>query len=196
MKKTIFTLLFTTSLFAQEKATDLFNVNISFIGIGVQYEKALSDNYTAVGTLDYIGGFKYSHSDYFGSNFDYILTTNLALEGRHYYNFDRRISKGKNTKNNTGNYVALKGTYTPDWLTTSNTENLNLNKQGMITLNYGLKRSFSQNFFFEFYTGLGMVIYHDEYFYYYNTTNHTGKIKKELRTGVGLDLGFRVGYNF
>ena len=91
MKKTIFTLLFTTSLFAQEKATDLFNVNISFIGIGVQYEKALSDNYTAVGTLDYIGGFKYSHSDYFGSNFDYILTTNLALECIHYYNFDRRI---------------------------------------------------------------------------------------------------------
>ncbi len=74
-------------------------------------------NFTAVGTLDYLGGFKYSYSDFYGSDFEYILTTNIALEGRYYYNFDRRIGKGKNTKNNSGNYIALKGTYTPDWLT-------------------------------------------------------------------------------
>ena len=62
MKKLLFTFLLSSSLFAQEKATDLFNANVSFIGIGIQYEKALSENFTAVGSLDYLGGFKYSYS--------------------------------------------------------------------------------------------------------------------------------------
>ncbi|MEG0187698.1 MAG: hypothetical protein RR668_03460, partial [Algoriella sp.] len=95
MKKLLFTFLLSSSLFAQEKATDLFNANISVIGIGIQYEKALSDNFTAVGSLDYAGGFSYSNNDFSGSDFDYILTTSLSLEGRYYYNFDRRIGKGR-----------------------------------------------------------------------------------------------------
>lgn len=98
MKKLIFTLLLASFASAQEKATDLFNANISFIGIGVQYEKALNDNFTAVGSLDYIGGFSYSEDWSGESDFDYILTTNISLEGRYYYNFNRRIGKGKNTK--------------------------------------------------------------------------------------------------
>jgi len=195
MKKTLLTIFVSTNLFAQEKATDLFNANISFIGIGIQYEKALSDNFTAVGSLDYIGGFRYSNSDYYGSDFDYLLTTNLSLEGRYYYNFDRRISKGKNTKNNTGNYVALKGNYTPDWLTTSNSDNISVNPQGMITLNYGLKRAFSQNFFYEFYTGLGLALYQDDKIEFDDTIQNYREFKK-TETGVALDLGFRVGYNF
>jgi len=195
MKKILFTLLLSSSLFAQEKATDLFNANISFIGIGIQYEKALNDNFTAVGTLDYTGGFKYSYSDYYGSDFEYILTTNLALEGRYYYNFNRRIEKGRNTKNNSGNYVALKGTYTPDWLTTSNSDNLGVNPQGSITINYGLKRSFAQNFFYEFYTGLGFSLYQDDKVSFdYELQNY--KYYKKTEMGVALDLGFRVGYNF
>lgn len=195
MKKTLFTFLFSTTLFAQEKATDLFNVNVSILGVGLQYEKALSENFTALGTLDYAGGFRYSNSDYYGSDFEYILTTNLALEGRYYYNFDRRISKDKNTKNNSGNYLALKGTYTPDWLTYSNSDNLSVNPQGMITLNYGLKRSFSTNFFYEFYTGLGMIFYDDEN-YSFDPENQTYHPYHSTTTALALDLGFRVGYNF
>ncbi|HBX62795.1 hypothetical protein [Empedobacter sp. GD03797] len=195
MKKLLFTLLLSSSLFAQEKATDLFNANVSFIGIGIQYEKALSENFTALGTLDYMGGFRYSYSDFYGSDFEYILTTNIALEGRYYYNFDRRLSKGKNTKNNSGNYIALKGNYTPDWLTTSNSDNLGVNPQGSITLNYGFKRSFAQNFFYEFYTGLGLSLYQDDKVTFdYEIQNY--KYYKKTETGVALDLGFRVGYNF
>ncbi|WP_313359830.1 hypothetical protein [Empedobacter sp.] len=197
MKKLLFTLLLSSSLFAQEKATDLFNANVSFIGIGIQYEKALSENFTAVGTLDYMGGFSYSSDSYYGgSDFDYIFTTRFALEGRHYYNFNRRISKGKNTKNNSGNYIALKGDFIPDWLTSTNKDNVTVNPQGSITFNYGLKRSFAQNFFYEFYTGLGLSLYQDEHYYYYDTINDSRKSKKEMTTGVALDLGFRVGYNF
>ncbi len=195
MKKLLFTLLLSSSLFAQEKATDLFNANVSFIGIGIQYEKALSENFTAVGSLDYLGGFRYSYSDFYGSDFEYILTTNIALEGRYYYNFDRRIGKGKNTKNNSGNYIALKGTYTPDWLTTSNSDNLGVNPQGSITFNYGFKRSFAQNFFYEFYTGLGLCLYQETYTNY-DFDNYTTSEVKSTNTGVALDLGFRVGYNF
>ena len=195
MKKLLFTFLLSSSLFAQEKATDLFNANISVIGIGIQYEKALSDNFTAVGSLDYMGGFRYSYSDFYGSDFDYILTTSLSLEGRYYYNFDRRIDKGRNTKNNSGNYIALKGNFIPDWLTASNGDRLNVNPQGSLTVNYGLKRSFAQNFFYEFYTGLGLAFYQEDKLNWDNELQNYNSSKK-TEIGTTIDLGFRVGYNF
>ena len=195
MKKLLFTFLLSSSLFAQEKATDLFNANISVIGIGIQYEKALSDNFTAVGSLDYMGGFRYSYSDFYGSDFDYILTTSLSLEGRYYYNFDRRIDKGRNTKNNSGNYIALKGNFIPDWLTASNGDRLNVNPQGSLTVNYGLKRSFAQNFFYEFYTGLGLAFYQEDKLNWDNEFQNYNSSKK-TEIGTTIDLGFRVGYNF
>lgn len=195
MKKLLFTFLLSSSLFAQEKATDLFNANISVIGIGIQYEKALSDNFTAVGSLDYMGGFRYSYSDFYGSDFDYILTTSLSLEGRYYYNFDRRIGKGRNTKNNSGNYIALKGNFIPDWLTASNGGRLNVNPQGSLTVNYGLKRSFAQNFFYEFYTGLGLAFYQEDRLNWDNEFQNYNSSKK-TEIGTIIDLGFRVGYNF
>ncbi len=195
MKKLLFTFLLSSSLFAQEKATDLFNANISVIGIGIQYEKALSDNFTAVGSLDYMGGFRYSYSDFYGSDFDYILTTSLSLEGRYYYNFDRRIGKGRNTKNNSGNYIALKGNFIPDWLTASNGDRLNVNPQGSLTVNYGLKRSFAQNFFYEFYTGLGLAFYQEDKLNWDNELQNYNSSKK-TEIGTIIDLGFRVGYNF
>ena len=195
MKILLFTFLLSSSLFAQEKATDLFNANISVIGIGIQYEKALSDNFTAVGSLDYMGGFRYSYSDFYGSDFDYILTTSLSLEGRYYYNFDRRIGKGRNTKNNSGNYIALKGNFIPDWLTASNGDRLNVNPQGSLTVNYGLKRSFAQNFFYEFYTGLGLAFYQEDKLNWDNEFQNYNSSKK-TEIGAIIDLGFRVGYNF
>lgn len=194
MKKLIFTLLLASFASAQEKATDLFNANISFIGIGVQYEKALNGNFTAVGSLDYIGGFSYSEDWSGESDFDYILTTNISLEARYYYNFNRRIGKGKNTKNNSGNYLTLKGNFIPDLLTAKSDDNVTIDPQGSIILNYGLKRSFSQNFFYEFYTGLGIALYQETYAEYLG--NNEWNDKKRTDTGVALDLGFRVGYNF
>lgn len=195
MKKTLFTLFLSTSLFAQEKATDLFNINLSILGVGVQYEKALNNNLTVVGSLDYSGGFRYSNNYLYGSDFEYILTTNIALEGRYYYNFNRRISKGKNTSKNSGNYLALKAGYVPDWLTYSNSKNLSVSPQGMVTFNYGLKRSFAQNFFYEFYTGLGINFYQDENLSF-DPVNQTYGTYKSNTTALALDLGFRVGYNF
>ncbi|GEM51156.1 hypothetical protein HX001_13180 [Empedobacter brevis] len=194
MKKILLTFLVSTSLFAQEKTTNLFNVNASVIGIGVQFEKSLGEKYTGVASLDYIGGFMYSYSDYSGSDFDYVLTTRFALEGRYYYNFDRRIEKGKNTTNNSANYIAFKTVLIPDWFTTSS-DNLKINPQGALTLNYGLKRSFSKKFFYEFYTGLGISLYEEDRIYYdENAMDY--RIKNSSKSGIALDLGFRVGYNF
>lgn len=195
MKNILLYLFFSSSLFAQDKATDLFNINLSILGVGVQYEKALNNNFTAVGSLDYSGGFRYSNNYLYGSDFEYILTTNIELEGRYYYNFNRRISKRKNTSNNSGNYLALKAVYIPDWLTYSNSKNLSVDPQGMITFNYGLKRSFAQNFFYEFYTGLGISFYQDENLSF-DPVNQTYGTYKSNTTALALDLGFRVGYNF
>lgn len=193
MKRIILSFFLSTFLFGQEKATDLFNINVSFIGIGVEYEKRISDNFTAVAGIDYLGGFSYT-SDWYGeSDFNFIFTTSLNLQGRYYYNFNRRISKNRNTKNNSGNYIAFKMNYIPDLLTVSS-NNTYVDPQGSVTINYGLKRMFAKKFFYEFYTGLGLSFYQDKYNYYIG--DYEWSSRKETTTSISLDLGFKVGYNF
>ncbi|MGM5629586.1 hypothetical protein O2K51_01690 [Apibacter raozihei] len=179
--------------YAQEKAVDLVNFNLSVIGVGIQYEKALTEKITALGTIDYSGGFGYNYNGY-DEGFDYMLTTRLSLEGRYYYNFESRASKGKNTANNSGNYLSLKLTILPDWLTSSS-NNWKINPQGSLSFNYGLKRSFAKNFFYELYAGPGVSMY-SESNYKYNFALDRFEKKKETKIGAMLDYGFRIGYNF
>lgn len=191
MKKTIFTLLFTTSLFAQEKATDLISAHINVLGVGVNYERAITDKITILGNANYsIIGLSGNRD-----NFDTDSTVKLGLEGRYYYNFDRRISKGKSTINNSANFVGLKFDYFTDWLSTY---------QGMgkdddfakLTVNYGIKRNFAKNFFYEFNFGAGFLI--DTYYPYRVSVNGSDWIYSDKETEIIFipELGFKVGYNF
>jgi hypothetical protein len=44
----------------------------------------------------------------------YGLQPQLTADFRHYYNFEKRLTKGKNINNNSGNYLALRTMYTFD----------------------------------------------------------------------------------
>lgn len=142
-KKILFiTILLSVGSFAQEKATDVFSVKAGFLGAWIGYEKAVSHSITINGEVGYVAGFAYSYSSTFGDELTYVFTTELNLEGWYYYNFKRRIKKGKNTDNNGANYLGLQMNYTPDWGTIIS-NNRQVNQQFTIYTNYGFRRNLS-----------------------------------------------------
>ncbi|CAM3410300.1 hypothetical protein OBK20_11940 [Empedobacter falsenii] len=198
MKKTLFTLLLSSSLFAQEKATDLVGLSLNFMGFGAQYEKAINDNFTGQATVEYMGVF-YSVGHVLDFDLKGLYTLKLSLEGRYYYNFDKRISNGKNTKNNSANYLAFKGSIYPDWLTTTNDDGKTLEKRGIVAFNYGIRRSFNKNLFFEFYGGPGIIFTQEKIL----NTSYLSENKERHEayyninsSETSIDVGFRIGYNF
>ncbi|HFS67123.1 MAG TPA: hypothetical protein ENK67_02820 [Flavobacteriia bacterium] len=47
---------------------------------------------------------------------DYIFTSIISAEPRYYYNFNKRIEKGKKILNNSTNYISAELFYVPDIL--------------------------------------------------------------------------------
>ncbi len=75
---------------------------INFLLPGVVYEHGISNNSTL--TAEATIGFAYRESDFFDSGFGIYPIGKLQY--RHYYNFQRRLEKGKHIAGNTGNYIA------------------------------------------------------------------------------------------
>ncbi len=69
---------------------------------GIIYEHGLSQNSTIAAEITM--GFAYRESDFVESGFGIYPIGRLQY--RHYYNFERRLAKGKNIAGNTGNYIA------------------------------------------------------------------------------------------
>lgn len=105
----------------------------------------------------------------------------LVVMPKYYYNIDKRAEKGKNTKNNAGNYFGLQVNYIPNWFVISNEKNLNLNNQMHFIPTYGIRRNFGGNFNYEFRAGIG-------YSFTFGSPNNT--------SGTSMDLSFKVGYDF
>lgn len=105
----------------------------------------------------------------------------LTLQPKYYYNIDKRVEEGKNTKNNAGNYFGLQVRYLPNWFVISNTPNLIISNQIDFIPTYGFRRNFGENFNYEFRAGFG---------YGKNFGNGFNN------SGAVLDLSIKVGYDF
>ena len=155
MKKTL-TAFFLSVIFvsyAQEdkRTTDIFSFKVGVIGAWLSYEKAVNDHFTLNSEFGYVGGFFKGTN----SKADYVATTTFNLEPRHYYNFNRRSGKGKETKNNSANYISSEFFLIPDLLSSTNRDNLFVNRSLSIVPKYGLRRSISEYLIFEFAFGIG-----------------------------------------
>ncbi|WP_286434310.1 hypothetical protein [Myroides odoratimimus] len=109
MRKLIYTALIATltlsfnAVHAQEqKLEKRFEAGIHLLGVGVNYEYPIVDQLTVLGKVQYNVGF-FGNSDYV----DYIASLSLGVESRYYYNFNKRVRKGKNTKNNSANFLSF-----------------------------------------------------------------------------------------
>jgi len=183
-------LLISTNLKSQEKATDMFSVNAGFWGAGINYEKRITNEFTVIGKVEYEAlYYDSSHVWAFGN-----LHTNLTfgLEGRYYYNFDKRIKKDKKTLNNSANYVAVEIIFEPIWTKDLNdNEGISLKSKSLgIIPKYGFKRSISNHFYYEFNAGANIRNYTEEYKYYSDPEISTSKWV------ISPTVEFRIGYKF
>jgi len=178
MKKVILlTLLFTSiSVFSQsneKKTTDIMSIKAGLIGGWFSYEKSISDKFTLNGEIGYEGGFFKGNN-----NVNYAFTTVLNIESRYYYNLNKRIKNNKNTSNNAANYLSGSLFLVPNWFTSSDNDNLSINKSFGIITKYGIKRNISNNLSFEFAFGIG---------YSWGENNNNGFIP-----AFDLNIGFSL----
>lgn len=84
------------------KTVEDHQLTVNILLPGLVYEAGLSENatFTAEATI----GAAYRESDFFESGFGVYPIGKLQY--RHYYNFQRRLEKGKRISGNSGNYVA------------------------------------------------------------------------------------------
>lgn len=155
MKNILTAIFFITffNIYSQDnkKVEDILSLKAGLIGGWVSYEKTISNNLTLNNEIGYEGGLLRGTNN----KIDYVFTTIFSMEPRYYYNFKRRQEKRKNTNNNSANYISSEIFYVPDLLSSTNRENLDVNKSFGIIPKYGIRRSISDKLIFEFAIGIG-----------------------------------------
>ncbi|PXY41883.1 hypothetical protein DMB65_04785 [Flavobacterium cheongpyeongense] len=98
-----------TSLNAQKTSNTLENnqFKVNIISPGLTYEKRLTESTTLSTDLNLSTGFAYDSN----SGTKILATPYIRPQYRYYYNFEKRNSKSRNTKNNSANFIALSGSY-------------------------------------------------------------------------------------
>jgi hypothetical protein len=124
---------------------------IDILDPGFTYEHGLTTNSTLFSEVGL--ALAYSYSDYYGSSF--IMTPFIVEEYRYYYNFERRIKKGKNISRNSGNYVGLNAYYS---FIPLGHENENFVEGSKLSAFYGLQRTSKRGFNVGYQVGVGYEI--------------------------------------
>ena len=163
-------------------APSFFGVQAGFLGMDIYNEMPIADKIALRSGVGFLGGI------WGGTLHDktgFALYPVLNVEPKYYYNIDSRAEKGKNTKNNSGNYISLATSFVPNWFTISNAESRREIKRAnklFFIPTFGIRRNFAENFNYEFKVGYGYGISFGE-----------GKTASGMTT---WDLGFKVGYDF
>lgn len=115
----------------------------------------------------------------------FLLAPTITLEPRWYYNLNRRESKFKRIDGNSGNFIAIKTTYHPDWFIISNEDNINFISDVSIIPTWGIRRNLGNHFNYEAGLGVGYVHYFEE-----------DNVILLEESGVAVNLHLRIGYRF
>jgi hypothetical protein len=174
---TIFLVAMSSMTFAQDKDAslkkDIMSAEIGLFTASLNYERHLGGLFTlktGVGVGVYFG------QDFFSGNTYWEFTPIVIAEPRYYYNFNRRVQRGRKTSYNASNYLALSVSYFSNPVVVSGM-NYHIRQSAFSLIpEWGLKRTLGKRMNFEFAIGYGLTY-----------TLH------EFGTGVGLDL--RFGYN-
>ncbi|TAJ08661.1 hypothetical protein DMA11_21100 [Marinilabiliaceae bacterium JC017] len=123
------------------------NIKATFLGISYAYEQSISQKITI--------NFELMLADEYGENLldglYWRFSPYIRIEPRYYYNITKRSENGKNTTNNSANYISLSADYQPIERIGESTSLHGLS----IIPKYGLKRSINEHFTFELAAGIG-----------------------------------------
>lgn len=156
--KNFYFLFFITSfntLYSQyEVLENQFKLEYNLLGAGISYEAPISEKFLInLGTG--VGG-GVDNSESYVWEFNTSLAAYFKGELKYIYNREKRFKKGKNLKNNAGNYIAFQTKY----FTNRFSEDDNFDPLQRAILNefhWGLQRSFGDNWIFNFHVGLGSL---------------------------------------
>ncbi|OPC29909.1 hypothetical protein [Elizabethkingia miricola] len=155
---------------------NLTGIQFGILNIGVYDELGITNEFVLRGDFMF-------NSALWGGSFypktGFALYPTIGITPKYYYNFERRLNKGKNIYNNSANYIALGLSYTPNWFIISNEKGVEVSNFITIIPSYGIRRNFAKNFNYEAKFGLGY-----------------GKNMDTHESSAVLQLGISLGYDF
>lgn len=187
MKKIILTLtLCGLSIIAKSQNASVeestYGIQTGFLGVWVHNETKLTN---AIALRSEIG----LDSGIWGGDFynqtGFLMTPVITLEPRLYYNLNKRVSKSRRIDGNSGNFIALKASFHPDWFVISNSDNIRVVSDITIVPTWGIKRTIGNHFTYEAGIGIG---------YRYSYAKQAGFLENE--SDVAANLHLRIGYRF
>ncbi|MGB7786036.1 MAG: hypothetical protein WBL27_08050 [Salinimicrobium sp.] len=163
----------------------IYGLQIGMLGVWAHNELRLHGNTSLRTEVGFDTGLFSSNADYSGTDVGVVFIPSISLEPRFYYNLRKRINKGKNITKNSGNFIALRLNYRPDWFTLSNVDNTSVADNIAIIPKWGIKRTFWNHLTYELGAGVGYRKYFLKQYGYMENPGETA-----------LDLHIRLGYTF
>ncbi|MDX1444539.1 hypothetical protein [Lishizhenia sp.] len=115
----------------------------------------------------------------------FLLTPVIVIEPRYYYNLKRRSQNSKRIDGNSGDFIALKTSFHPDWFVLFNPDNAPVVSDFSIIPTWGIRRNLGKHFNYE--AGLGVGLSH--------TFAERAGYPKD-KTELELNMHLRIGYRF
>ena len=159
-----------------------FGIQTGFLGLWLHNESKLSDQVAFRSEVGFDSGI------WGGNYYDkiaFLLTPVITLEPRWYYNLNKRERRSKRTEGNSGNFIALKSSYHPDWFVISNYDEVQVISDISLVPTWGIKRNLGEHFNYEAGAGIG---------YRYIFAKEAGYSENE--SGAAFNLHLRIGYRF
>lgn len=161
----------------------IFGWQTGFLGFWIHNESKLTDAIALRSEIGLDAGLS-GGGNY--NSVNYILSPTIALAPRYYYNLNKRVEKGRSISKNSGNFIALKLNYAPDWFVISSYDNIRVVENFSIIPKWAIKRTILNHLTYE----LGMGVGYRQYFLKkYNLSSSNGG-------EAVIDLHLRVGYSF
>jgi len=178
MKKGLLTLLFSILVslsYAQDKTEKVWRIN--FLNPAIELELPTGNHSTFSAGLGIGYGGSYPDLSSGGNGFIYIISPFLDLQEKWFYNLNKRVNKGKNIENNSGNFFSLR------FITRGNSIAENINRTSnfdfAIGPTWGLQRKYGNHFHFLFDVGPQ---------YYFDTEGNGNIWPFMLQFNLGFDL--------
>jgi hypothetical protein len=186
MKKIITLVFLSLSIFcnAQNISVDksVFGIQTGFLGIWAHNESRLSNRIALRSEIGFDAGFQ---SGFFYTEDVFFLAPVLTLEPRFYYNLNKRNSKSKVITNNSGNFISIKTSFTPDWFVIANVKDISIISEISFIPTFGIRRNIGTHFNYETGFGIGYRYYFAKAAGYYSNTSE-----------ATANIHLRIGYVF
>jgi hypothetical protein len=165
-----------------EKST--FGIQTGVLGIWAYNEAKLSNAIALRTELGFdFGIWESTYYDDYDSPF--LLTPVIVVEPRFYYNLKKRSENSKRIDGNSGNFIALKMGYHPDWFVLFNPDNAPVVSDFSIIPTLGIRRNLGEHFNYEAGIGAG---------YSHTFAKRAGY--SENKSELELNMHLRIGYRF